>query len=340
MSPDEAQQRIEQQADPALNQTEDFRALAHRHEGIREEAKSALLLNQEAKAASELLADAPQLGLEHKALVERFLKEFPPAISEASFGNFMVWKHAYPRQIAMVEGHIVLGFEKGGKATMLQPFGPEPARIIEAISDRGPVKWHRVDERIALQVANDQVGLDVYADPEEADFVYRKADLIEMQGSAYAKLRGHARAAEKLDLQIVPLRDELVSDCLQVNSRWLASKGERLTDIHVRDAEAAEAMLRGLEHFNLHGIVIYADEQPVSFVVGEHLAPGVIASSFEKADLGMRGLAVFAFREWAKSLPEEVQHVNRMQAQGDPGLTSWKRSWNPDHMVHKYVLNK
>lgn len=286
---------------------------------------------------SELFDAAVPVDWQHKEEFHCALSAHESRISEWTFSNLFAWRRTYPRRVIRVCEHLLAGYEdrETGSKVFLQPVGPDPARVIIGVSELGPAFWHRVDMDIGRRVA-ELSALQVCRDVKESDYIYDRAELAALAGPRYAKLRGRAGKCEReYRPEIKPLSPETLGDCREVVADWLRSKDAKCNGIHERDAEACEAILDAAERLPLCGIVVYIEGHPKALVCGEQLASGVYVSHFEKSDLRFTGISVYAFREWARRLPDDCRYINRMQDQNDEGLRSWKRSWQPVRMVEK-----
>ena len=82
--------------------------------------------------------------------------------------------------------------------------------------------------------------------------------------------------------------------------------------------------------------MLYADGKICAFTFGERLGREGFCVHVEKADAGIRGAYPMVNRELIKTLPAEIQWINREDDAGDAGLRKAKLSYHPAVLLMKY----
>jgi hypothetical protein len=91
----------------------------------------------------------------------------------------------------------------------------------------------------------------------------------------------------------------------------------------------------------MSGLVLYVDDFPVAWTLGEPLAGGsIMAVHFEKARTEYRGAYQYINYAFAQAMGESVVYINREQDLGDEGLRQAKLTYRPVGFVKKYRVLK
>ncbi|WP_052295867.1 phosphatidylglycerol lysyltransferase domain-containing protein [Parasphaerochaeta coccoides] len=184
-------------------------------------------------------------------------------------------------------------------------------------------------------ISRDFPHLAVTEDRDNADYVYRKQDLITLQGPQLHKKLAHALKfeAEHSEHFIVDVADTPQADMISVLDQWAAGK-----DV-VEDYEAVRISLELRKELNLEGIAVYARPgEPVAFTLVEYDGSDRVITHTEKAIPSYKGVYQFLNRALAMSLPPDVVDINREQDLGIPGLRQAKKTYQPYTFVTKYKI--
>ncbi len=167
------------------------------------------------------------LSLEDKSLLDLAFTRFPPSLSEFTFTNLFIWRHAYKIKISRLKNFLCLLAENRDHPFFFSPIGEgdvaECCRtLLRSMKEKGvSVKIARVPEEVASRFDWKSEGFVVEFDRDQSDYVYLSEDLIHLQGRKYHRKRNHIKQfKEKYAYQYLPLTSELISDCLRLESNW------------------------------------------------------------------------------------------------------------------------
>jgi len=167
------------------------------------------------------------LSLEDKSLLDLAFTRFPPSLSEFTFTNLFIWRHAYKIKISRLKNFLCLLAENRNHPFFFSPIGEgdvaECCRtLLRSMKEKGvSVKIARVPEEVASRFDWKSEGFVVEFDRDQSDYVYLSEDLIHLQGRKYHRKRNHIKQfKEKYAYQYLPLTSELISDCLRLESNW------------------------------------------------------------------------------------------------------------------------
>lgn len=184
---------------------------------------------------------------------------------------------------------------------------------------------------------------------EYDDYVYRTSDLAELKGNKYSKKRNlisqfSREYLEKDRVQVVPLTQELVPECIQFLNEWC---DERNCDANQKDDLACErqAALNAIENldiFSSRGLLLRIDGKVSAFGIGSYLTAAMGVLHFEKAFSRIKGLYQYFDSQCARLLFNGYVFINKESDMSIPGLAKAKRSYYPVMRVKSYefVLKK
>ena len=172
------------------------------------------------------------------------------------------------------------------------------------------------------------------ANPGNADYLYRRADLAELPGTAYHRKRNHIARFEKHcpDWKYVPLSPENAGDALTVAQGWLEGRAEASLQ---HEFCAIRHALEYMPELQLCGGVIYVQHQPVAMSVASYISPTVADVHYEKCLPTFREAYPVINRELARRL--NCQFINREEDLNQPGLRQAKEAYRPAQLLTKYT---
>lgn len=285
------------------------------------------------------------LSLEDKPFFDLAFSRFPPLISEFTFTNLFIWRHAYQLKISRLGHFLCLLAETGEHPFFFSPIGEgdviECCRVLlQSMKEKGAsAKIARVPEDMASRFDWKAEGFMVEFDRDHSDYIYLSEDLIHLQGRKYHRKRNHIKQfKEKYVYQYLPLTPEWISECLRLESDWCdlrrcdATPGLRNESIAIREAFA---------HFEALGVgggIILIGGKVEAFTLGEPLNRDTVVIHIEKANPAFEGLYPVINQAFVEKNWSGYTCVNREQDLGEEGLRRAKESYFPHHMVNKYTI--
>ncbi|MGV1099051.1 DUF2156 domain-containing protein [Thiovibrio sp. JS02] len=278
----------------------------------------------------------PQLlTLQSKALIDHYLRKYPPQVSELAFTNLFAWRHSRPVHFEEFRDSLIIFAETGkGLSILGAPAGPVAlAELLEEYGgqivaiERFPKA--KVPERESFQA-------EIRDDRDNADYVYRVADLASLRGRHFAKKRNHiSRCLAENDCFYEEIGPENISDCLAMQDRWCSARDCGADPGLCGEYRAIVETLAHYGEFGLFGGAIRIAGTIEAFTIGETLGPGTAVCHFEKATAGIHGLGQLINQWFAQKSLSGHTFVNREQDLGIAGLRKAKESYYPDHLVEK-----
>lgn len=285
------------------------------------------------------------LSLEDKPLFDLAFKRFPPVISELTFSNLFIWRHAYQIKISRLKDFLCLFAENGEHPFFFSPLGEgdvvECCRtLLRSMTKRGaPSKIARVPETIASRFDWRSEGFVVEFDRNQSDYVYLSEDLIHLRGRKYHRKRNHIKQfKDKYAYEYLPLTPERISDCLRLQTEWCDLRQcEAIPGLH-NESVAIQEALTHFETLEMKGGAILINGRVEAFTLGEPLNPDTVVIHIEKANPAFEGLYPTISQAFLDHHWSGYTYVNREQDLGEEGLRKAKESYFPHHMINKYTL--
>src|SRR5574344_1307145 len=175
-------------------------------------------------------------------------------------------------------------------------------------------------------------------DRDNADYLYKRVELAELKGKAFHKKKNLVNKFNaEYKGQTKQIDETTESDALYILNQWKRQRTEHAED--EGDFLQCSLAIQYRKELQLTGIILYADEKPAAFSLGEMIAGGTMYDThFEKGIDSFHGVYQAVNEQMALSLPENVELINREQDLGDEGLRQAKLTYRPCGMVEKYKV--
>ena len=279
------------------------------------------------------------LTLEMAREISPHLVRLPDGVSEYSFAGLYLFRYLYGYTVSIRNESLIVSGERAGKKFFITPCGATGMDTIREMFEThsswkliSPAFYER--HRDAIEAA----GYSALEDRDNFDYLYLRTELAALSGKKFHKKKNHVNAFEMSypNHEIKPLNPDTRGDAMKVLELWKS----REPDPDETDYQAAKESLELLDQFDMTGLVLYVDGNPVAWTLGETVANGrVVAVHFEKGDTEYRGVYQFINYAFAQSLPESVEYINREQDLGDEGMRQAKMTYRPAGFVMKYRVN-
>lgn len=283
----------------------------------------------------------------HKPLLQGLFRELQPQVSELTFTNLFIWRHAYGIRLCRM-GEVVLPFclrADPDESFLLPPLGPgagaEHVRAaLEFLAREGhSPRLCRVDAANLQRLGLREEEFVLTPDRDNWDYVYRVRDLIDLPAREHEDKRRHIeRFRKRFRYEYRPLTPELVPACLELQDLWCDEKHCDLYASLRAEARAVREVLQSLEELDVTGGAILVNDRVQAFSLAEPLNANTVVVHIEKASPDLHGAfqvinQEFLLHEWAN-----WEYVNREQDVGEPGLRRAKESYLPARMVEKFEV--
>ena len=287
--------------------------------------------------------------LADKAWIDPIVLAEDSPSADYNFGNIFLWDETYRQQVGRLDGRLIV----------LPGYAPEPFFAWPIGSgDVGPV----LDEMRAyaraqgfplvlrgataahLPLVRAMYGDDcaIEAERDLWDYLYAAEKLDTLSGKHLHGKRNHIHRFEQENAwRFTPLTAEAIPPCRRMLDRWMETCGEDESDGIEDEYRAIQRAFTYFEPLGLDGGVLWVDDEPVAFSIGEMTAADTFDAHFEKAYASVNGAYPMINREFVRyirAIHPQVRWINREDDTGRPSLRQSKLSYHPDGMVEKYKV--
>jgi hypothetical protein len=282
------------------------------------------------------------LTLEHRGLMDDYLRRFPPQVSEHTFANLFVWRGKRPISIAEWRGALLVMAEVKGERRLLgPPIGPfDPQALTALLAENGVLVASRLPEGPAR--ALETAGLEVAGDRDNADYVYVRRDLAELRGRHYHRQKNLVnRCLFSLTCEWLEVTPQVLDEVADMQERWCAEKDCDNNPAICAENNAIRQTFKHFEELDVFGGAIRVGApgrgRIEAYTLAGRLTDDTAVVHFEKAMTSFPGLYQVINKWFCERGLAGYEFVNREQDMGMPGLRKAKMSYRPHHMVDKYV---
>lgn len=283
------------------------------------------------------------LSLDLRDELHPVFANLPDGVSEYTFGGLYLFRRHYDYRITRIgEAQYALSGRRDGRTFFCLPTGlPADSACLRDLLEghdylKGLAERFADDARIRLE----SHGFGIVEDRDNFDYLYRVDDLADLPGRKYHKKRNQVNGfVRSYSYDHRELSSANCEDAAQVLEHWKHER-ERNGEDEGDYPEAREALAL-MEALELRGSIVYVDELPVAYTMGEALARGQsFVIHVEKANSRFRGVYQFVNQAFASLIRDEYQFINREQDLGDEGLRQAKMTYRPSGFVKKYKVLK
>lgn len=284
------------------------------------------------------------LDISHREILEKYFLELQPQISEFNFTELFAWHTIRDTQISIHNCSILVQLNKNGKKYLYPPFGKScscksMAAVLEYfLKEKQEMYFYGFDSNNAL-IAEETGKLMVIEDRDNADYVYSSQDLINLSGRKFDGKRNHLKNFYRNnDFEFLPVTQDMIPEIKEFQIQWCMARGCS-DDLSLQNESLA--VLEVLDNFfelNVFGAVIKINGKIQAFTAASELNKDTAVVLFEKGNPEIRGIYQTINTEFCGRMLSKYKWVNREQDGGDEGLRKAKLSYNPDHLVKKYVV--
>lgn len=285
------------------------------------------------------------LTLKDKPLCDQLFTQFPPQISEFTFTNLFIWRHAYQIKISRLQNFLCLLSEQGESSFFFPPIGEGDViecyqSLLQYLGRKVTLpKIVRVPETGVTQIDWKTSGMTAELDRNQCDYVYLTQDLIELKGRKYHRKRNHIKQfQEKYSYQYIPLTPEWISQCLQLEAEWCDLRHCEASPGLLNESFAIKEAFTHFGELGVKGGTILINGKVEAFTMGDPLNPETVVIHIEKANPAYEGLYPTINQAFLEHQWSGYTYVNREQDLGEEGLRKAKESYFPHHLVNKYTI--
>jgi len=281
-----------------------------------------------------------RLSLKDKNLFNRYFRRTNTLISSFSFISLYIWSSVL--NILWAEMHNALCIFSGNDRDYFLLLPPVDNRFNKHAADASFELLSRINvsnfplkiENVPEEFFEDASSFGLKLKMASQEYIYKQKDLAELKGYKFKTKRNLVNnfvKNHKYNYRELEQKDIL--NCLELYMEWAS---ERLKDIKddyfrvlIEDSYFAQKIaLSNLESLGIEGCLIEVNSDIRGYSVGFPLNKDAFAILFETADLSMKGLSQFLFREFTRDLCK-YKYINALSDSGLENLKRVKNSYHP-----------
>ena len=177
-----------------------------------------------------------------------------------------------------------------------------------------------------------------------AEYMYLSENLRVLPGKALAAKRNRVRAfysEYEGSVRIEDINEDNLWEAYVFQKDWIEDRlAEGYDEMLARENEAIKFYLAHFNELEFKGIIVYVRGTVVGFAAGVALNDDCIDEVIEKGRKDVKGIYQVLCNEFALICGRDYTYINREEDLGVEGLRKAKRSYQPDHMIQKYILTE
>ncbi|MBR4578117.1 MAG: DUF2156 domain-containing protein [Oscillospiraceae bacterium] len=290
------------------------------------------------------MCDFQPIGLQHKPLFDACLAWENTLSSTDSFGNVFLWDILCRRNVARLGDRLGVEYMCPRGTFYAYPIGRgDLSGAVEALRRRARaqgvnLRLHGVSASQRRELESALPGRFRFTEDRDSfDYLYSVEAMATLAGK---KLHGKRNFCNRFESayrwRFEDLSPAHFDACRALLRYWDGEKDGG----NEEENQAIERVFRYWDHLGMSGGVLYAEDEPVAFTIGEPLSPRVIDAHFEKARDDVPGAYPMVAREYARRLRErcpDLVYINREEDMGLPNLRRAKEEWYPALLLEKYT---
>lgn len=277
------------------------------------------------------------LQLTHQSLLNPYLNQLNLKISEYNFTNLYLFRQTHQYQVCFNEHLLIKGIDKQGYSFLMPLFS------LMEVSHQLLKYWlTQVDYLFPIpEIWIPNLNLEEFDksfSEGDSDYIFSVEKIFHYEGNHLKEQRNliqHLLA--NYEVHSFPLTLDRLQHALQVLEIWQEGQSKVETDFF----PCQEAIQR-LNQLQLDGHIFYIQQQPCAFFIGEIGQAEQYIIHFAKAFKAFKGLYPYMYQYLAQTLIKkhsQVKWLNMQQDLGLPHLHKAKRSYEPDHLIHKWRIS-
>ena len=252
-----------------------------------------------------------------------------------TFSNLIGWQFWFNTEVCVLPDAVILRFSYEGEraymvCTAYDTLPPELVRALLSDSGGKLTVYGLEDSQLS---ALSPFKIDVEPMREQYDYIYRRLDLVLLQGGHLQAKRNHVNRfrADNPGFEYRPLTPELFDECRRLTGIWQGEK--EASDTIDAERLVMETIFSNWDSLGMIGGSIFVNGRMVAFCYGAAVTHDTFDICVEKADRNIEGAFAIINQQFAAHLPEQYIYVNREEDMGIPGLRKAKLSYHPEIML-------
>ncbi|MDD4909157.1 MAG: phosphatidylglycerol lysyltransferase domain-containing protein [Candidatus Omnitrophica bacterium] len=282
-----------------------------------------------------------EIALGDRAFIEGYLKPGEHRLSAYSFAGVYIWKDFFDIRQAVFDGGLFILFKNGSGAFLyLNPLG-KGADLSAVNYIRDVLKAARIDN-VEEDAAEEFRRSGLRVEERGREYVYLREEQAALKGGRFKSKRADINYFLKnYRFQYRPYKESDKDAAVSLLEEWAKGRKDasrdRTHDLMLEDAlRYHRRVFEDCKGLGLAGRVVEVEGRLRAYSFGFELNTRTFCVLLEAADLKIKGLAQFIFREFCKERKEEF--INVMDDSGLEDLRKTKLSYRPHRIENYYTV--
>lgn len=293
----------------------------------------------------ELVFRKPQI--EDKEEIQKILSNEKNIHSESAFGTWFLWSEPLGIEICNYKNML---FKKSGKNNVFFEFPlgilskkdlQEAVLMLIEYAQKNKLKEFKFTELLGSEVIKLQNAFPkkfkITANRNKYEYIYKSKDLAILPGRKYHSKKNHiSQFSRTYNWEYKPLNYDEKEKYLNFIKVWFEKKFSHEKIKISREYVAMQKAVENMKKLCLLGGTLEINGQTVALTIGEKINDKNFLIHFEKAMPEYLSAYSVINQEFAKTLLEKYEFINREEDMGIVGLRKSKLSYKPFALLPKY----
>lgn len=298
-----------------------------------------------------------KITIENRAVLEEYLNGYEYETSGLSFSALYMWRDINEFCFEIIGEYMCISgishleldqklnfmfppLTKTGSydKALLRDTILEAKRIFES---KGAVfNLRLVPEHMIKLICDAVPEIEFAEDRPNFDYIYRREDLVELRGKKYHAKKNYINSFRKnYEYEYEPINSAMADELMEFVEFFNSRKEipEHEMELLKNEEAAMRDVFENFEACGYYGGVIRIDGRVQALTAGGRLGSNMLTQHLEKANTDYRGLYPMICNEFCRSLPEDIEFINREEDMGIENLRKAKLSYKPVKLLEKYI---
>ena len=293
------------------------------------------------------------LTLNYKPMFDEYVHQMCPRLSSYAFSSLYVWREHFQFYWIRMAKYLCIFAKQNDDYFM--PILPMPYEVNSCSYLRVVHEAYRLMlelsrnpyiariENVPQEMLSFFKKNGFYATLKETEYLYETEALSRLSGNRYKSKRSayNAFATRYPSATLDPYCSTNRDACFALYNAWQTTRATQCSnDIYcamLNDSQSAHQIaITHADALGLLGGVVHIDGEIKAYTFGYPLNADIFCVLFEVADLNIRGLAQFIYREFCRELMGTYKWINAMDDSGLESLSRVKHSYHPIQLIPSY----
>ncbi len=287
--------------------------------------------------------------LDQKVLFDQYLGRCSISLSTYHFSSIFLWQDFFNFTFEEINGALCVFAQQANSSFLyLPPLGTMDIPVIEKCFEKMDAvnpRTARIENLTESQIQQLPPQFKAYQKAQE--YVYRKDDLIHLEGQAYKSQRHDINLATRdHDLDYRPYEDADFAACQKLYELWAKERFQKHEDAVYRTMLEENKRVHPLalqfhHQLGLVARVVATGGKIVAYSLGYPLNSDTFCVLLEVSDLRIKGLSAFIFNRFCRdAVWQSYSFVNTMDDFGMPQVAQAKEAYHPIQHLPVYTVSR